>query len=200
MVLSVSTPSPDELVIEYMDFARRSACKVVTSLDLPIEIDDAIQYGYEGLIQAAHRFDASEFDPTLGTLDNNFKSFAYKRIVGSVIDKVRSGNFVKRRGVEKGIHFHMESIDEYREGEYGDMPAVQLEAISGDPDLSIDFKNALKVLNDRERHIVLSLAVGMRGHDLAEELGLSDSRISQLAADARSKLAKAMDIEWSAAA
>jgi DNA-directed RNA polymerase specialized sigma subunit len=59
--LSASIPSPNELVTRHMDFARNTAAK--TARDLPIDVDDAIQIGYEGLIQAAHRFDVAKYDP-----------------------------------------------------------------------------------------------------------------------------------------
>lgn len=176
-----------------MDFARATAAKVAR--DLPIDVEDAIQIGYEGLIQAAQRFDISKHDPTIGDLDTNFKSFAYPRIRGAVIDKSRSDTFVKRRGLEKGISFQFTSIDERwsnADGSDSEVPVIQIEALSGDPDLQIDFERALKVLNDRERRVVMALAVGAKGHELAEELQVSESRVSQLASSARQKLTVAM--------
>lgn len=191
-----TTPSIDELIARHLDFARNTAAK--TAQELPIEMEDAIQIGYEGLVQAARRFDISQFDPSRGDLDTNFKSFVYPRIRGAVIDKVRSDSFIKRRGAEKGMTAKMVSLNlhnHYEDGkEMGD-PAIQIEAVSHDPDLVLDFERAIKTLTDRERRVVMALAVGAKGSELAEEFQVSESRVSQIASEARQKLVTAMRAE-----
>lgn len=195
---STSTPSPkltDEqlrLVETYRSFARNVATQVIRKV--PIEREDAIQAAMVGLVQAAGRFDVAKHDPSKSSVDEYFKSFAYPRIRGSVIDQARRDSFVRRRGLERGVKFNMVSLDKTIErGDGGsDLPVVDLAAITGDPDLKIDFERALGTLTDRERHVVLSLAVGARGWELAEELSVTESRISQISTEARKKLLKEM--------
>ena len=163
------------------------------NLDLPLDVEDAIQAAYAGLVEAAQRFDFTKHDPAISDLDTNFKSFAYLRIRGSVIDESRKMSFVRRRGLEKGMRVYMDSIDEMRDGaESGLMPAVQVAALEEDADLIIDFETALDTLTDRERRVVLALAVGGRGKELAEEFDITESRVSQIAKEARDKLLERM--------
>lgn len=183
----------ERLIDKYMGFARNTAVKVVKSRNLPLEFDEAIQAAYEGLVKAATRFDIDKHDPEIGDLDTNFKSFAFLRIQGAVIDESRRGSFVRRRGLEKGLHFDMTSLDATYEGEDGEVPVLQLESVSADPDLAIDFQYAFDALSDREQRVVMGIAVGAKGAELATELGVSESRVSQIASEARIKMTEKME-------
>lgn len=167
-----------------MPFARKIADKM--GHRLPLEREDARQAAYEGLTQAALRFDAESHDDDRGTLDAHFRAFAYVRVYGALIDEARRNSLVKRRGVEKGVRIFMTSLDDsYDESE---TPKLQLEAIAGNPDLRIDFESAFECLTDRERKIVLGFASGLTGPELAQEFDVSASRVSQINIEAKAKL------------
>lgn len=175
------------LIMKHEGFARSVAVK--TAENLPIEIEDAIQLGMEGLCKAAQRFDLDRHDPSLGDIDTNFKSFAYPRIRGAVIDHVRGDGFIKRRGIEKGMTASFVSLDApFRLKDSGQDLYVEIEAITGDQDLVLDFGDAMTTLSEREQYVVLALATGKKGRELAAELGVSESRISQINTDAKRKL------------
>lgn len=187
------------LVEKHAGFARSVAVKTARSIPgQPLEIEDAIQIGMEGLCKAAQRFDLERHDPKLGDIDTNFCSFAYPRIKGAVIDAVRTHGFVKRRGIEKGITAHFVSLDApIRLDEHvstGREMYIELEAISGDQDLVLDFEDAMGTLSEREQYVVLALATGKKGRELAEELNVSESRISQINSDAKGKLLQHMEV------
>lgn len=188
---TLSRSEQTRLVEKFMPFAKNTAVKVAKKL--PIDPDDAIQVAYEGLVNCAQRFNPEKHDPLQSPIDNYFKAYIYPRISGAVIDQARRDTFAKRRGLEKGIKFRMDSLDATREGEDGnDMPVIDLASITGDPDLKIDFERAMLKLTDKERHVIMSLAVGGRGWEIAEELGVTESRISQISTEARKKLLAAM--------
>lgn len=187
----MSASEQERLILKYMPFASNVAGKI--SAGLPIDYEDARQRAYEGLVEAARRFDISKHDPSIADLDTNFKCFAYLRIYGSIYDEARQSSFVKRRGLEKGMRVHMSSMDEMIEAEDGSSnPRFQLSAIEMDADLVLDVENALSVLTDREYRVVMGLAVGTRGHELADEFGVTESRISQIAGEARQKLERSI--------
>ena len=195
MLGSTQSSEIDRLIEKFTPFARAVAAKEAAELNLPISIEDAIGAAQLGLVEAASRFNFEQHDPTRGDIDTNFKSFAYLRIRGSVIDEARRNSIVKRRGHEKGVRVQMLSLDEYGVNNYGDEynePLIQLEAISADADMVIDFESALDVLTPRERKVVMGLAVGARGRELAAELGVTESRVSQISSEARNKLLERM--------
>lgn len=174
----------DGLIEQFRGFAKAIAYDLAPSL--PIELDDAISVAYEGLIQAANKLDADRFDPKRGPLETNFKSLAYMRIRGAIFDEVRKTSFVKRRGHEKGLKFDMISLNKTRTDSDGHLsPVLEIPVLeSFDP----EYREALDALSDRERFIILGQVAGYTNIELAEHLGVSHSRVSQLGTKARRKL------------
>ena len=78
-----------QLVEQYEGLVRNIAIKTRDQLSLPCEIDDLIGFGFRGLLEAKVRF-----DPTQGV---QFKTFAYYRIRGAIIDGVRKMADLPRR-------------------------------------------------------------------------------------------------------
>jgi RNA polymerase sigma factor (sigma-70 family) len=192
MSTTLSKKDQDRLVEKNMPFARKLAANL--SRNLPIEAEDAVQVAYIGLIEAAQRFDPEKHDPTRSPLDQYFKSFAYQRISGSVYDEARRQTFVRRRGLEKGLRVFIDSLDATRTSDGGDeLPAIDLAALAGDPDLKIDFDLAMKNLTPKEQKVIMALSYGLRGWEIAQDLGVTESRVSQIATEARRKLAEAME-------
>lgn len=186
----------DRLVVKHAGYARGVAVKAMTDQALIMEYDDAAQVGLEALCVAAKRFDFDKFDPSLGDIDTHFKAFAYLRIRGAVIDHARKNTFVKRRGIEKGLSYPMVSLDapiSFCTDSEESTTTRHLAAVSGDPDLMLDFEAAIATLTEREKYVVLALAAGAKGRELADELGITESRISQLNAKAKDKIANYME-------
>ncbi len=78
-----------EFVRQYEAFVRGIARQTVAQLDLECDMEDLVAFGFEGLLDARGRFDASRGVP--------FKSFAYYRVRGAVIDGVRRMAYLPRR-------------------------------------------------------------------------------------------------------
>lgn len=83
----------DEIVVEYAPLVRFIAQKIAARLPANIELDDLISCGVIGLMDAI-----SKFDPTR---DNKFKTYAEFRIRGSILDELRSQDWVPRSVREK---------------------------------------------------------------------------------------------------
>ena len=70
------------LIEEYREYVHYVVAKMMQFMKLPTEsYEEFIAAGYLGLVEAAERFDA--------TAGYDFKSFAYLRIRGAVIDSIR---------------------------------------------------------------------------------------------------------------
>src|SRR5690554_6074827 len=75
-------------VTEYLPLVRRQALILQVKLPSSVELDDLIQAGVVGLLDALGRFDASN-----GT---SFMTFASQRIRGAMIDELRTFDWLPR--------------------------------------------------------------------------------------------------------
>jgi RNA polymerase sigma factor for flagellar operon FliA len=81
-------PPIDELVVKHAELVKRIAYHVVSRLPSHIEVDDLIQAGMIGLMNAAQNF-----TPTKGA---NFETYAGIRIRGAMLDEARKANWTPR--------------------------------------------------------------------------------------------------------
>jgi len=83
----------DQIIVEYAPLVKFIAQKIASRLPANIELDDLISCGVIGLMDAIDKFDP--------TRDNKFKTYAEFRIRGSILDELRSQDWVPRSVREK---------------------------------------------------------------------------------------------------
>lgn len=83
----------DQIVVEYAPLVKFIAMKIASRLPANVELDDLISCGVIGLMDAIEKFDP--------TRDNKFKTYAEFRIRGSILDELRSQDWVPRSVREK---------------------------------------------------------------------------------------------------
>ncbi|MDH4201293.1 MAG: FliA/WhiG family RNA polymerase sigma factor [Phycisphaerae bacterium] len=81
----MSRQKRDALVLQYIPLVHRIVSQVVSYLQPPLSKEDLISAGTIGLIKAAMNFDAAK--------DAEFKTYAYIRVRGAVIDELRGWSF-----------------------------------------------------------------------------------------------------------
>jgi len=87
---------------QYAPLVRRIAHQMIAKLPANVELDDMIQAGMIGLMDAVNRFEESQ-----GT---QFEVYAASRIRGSMLDELRAGDWLPRsarknqRDIENAIH------------------------------------------------------------------------------------------------
>jgi len=81
--------SKDELLEKYLPLVRSIAHQIRQRLRIHLEVDELVQDGQIGLMEAADRFDSK--------LGVSFKTFAYYRIKGSIYDGLRKMDVISRR-------------------------------------------------------------------------------------------------------
>tara|TARA_R110000787_G_scaffold188679_7_gene300404 strand:+ start:9268 stop:9981 length:714 start_codon:yes stop_codon:yes gene_type:complete len=86
--LQVSQPAVDTVVTEHSELVRRIAYHLAARLPASVEVDDLIQAGMVGLLEAARHFDASQ--------GASFSTFAGIRIRGAMLDELRRGDWTPR--------------------------------------------------------------------------------------------------------
>lgn len=77
-----------DLVSDYAGLVKRIAHQLMARLPNSVQLDDLIQSGMIGLLEAASKFD--------GTRGASFKTYASIRIRGSMLDEVRRGDWTPR--------------------------------------------------------------------------------------------------------
>ncbi len=98
------SPDPhlrERLILTYAPLVKYVAGRLGTGLPAHVDEGDLVSYGLLGLMNAIERFDPSR--------DIKFETYAISRIKGSIIDELRSMDWVPRsvrsraREIERGI-------------------------------------------------------------------------------------------------
>jgi len=80
--------SSEDLITQNIDLVRRIAQHLIARLPSTVDIDDLLQSGMVGLLEAANNF-----DPTRGA---SFETYAGIRIRGSMLDDIRKHDWTPR--------------------------------------------------------------------------------------------------------
>jgi RNA polymerase sigma factor FliA len=94
--------SNNDLIKQYLPLVKRIAYHLMARLPASVEVDDLIQVGLIGLMDAVERFDGSQ--------GAQFESYATQRIRGSMLDDLREADWLPRhirqksRQIESAIH------------------------------------------------------------------------------------------------
>jgi len=88
MYASVRAGSTDEMVMQHAPLVKRIAYHLLNRLPDSVQVDDLIQAGMLGLLEAI-----KQYDPTQGA---SFDTYAGIRIRGSMIDEIRRSDWTPR--------------------------------------------------------------------------------------------------------
>ena len=97
----IDKSDPADLLTQYAPLVRRLALQLIAKLPASVELDDLIQAGMLGLLDAAGRYQDD--------LGAKFETYASQRIRGAMLDELRANDWVSRglrqssRGVAKAI-------------------------------------------------------------------------------------------------
>ena len=105
----------DQLITEYLPYVKRIVHRIAVHLPSTIDIEDLMNVGVIGLIQAVDRYDPKR--------DNKFMTYAVFRIRGAVLSELRSRDFLSRANRRKirdleNVHLKLEQklgreVDDY---------------------------------------------------------------------------------------
>lgn len=94
--------SEDQLVGQYAPMVRRLALRLISKLPPSVELDDLMQAGMMGLLDAVRRYQQVP--------DAQFETYAVTRIRGAMLDELRSQDWLPRsvrtkaRAIEQAVH------------------------------------------------------------------------------------------------
>lgn len=81
----VKASQEEQLILQYLPLVHRIVSQVISYLRPPLGRDDLVSAGTIGLVKAARDYDPSK--------DTEFKTYAYIRVRGAVIDELRQWSF-----------------------------------------------------------------------------------------------------------
>lgn len=98
----IDKSGPSDLLTQYSPLVRRLALQLIARLPASVDLDDLIQAGMLGLLDAASRYQDDQ--------GAKFETYASQRIRGAMLDELRANDWVSRglrqssRGVAKAVH------------------------------------------------------------------------------------------------
>jgi RNA polymerase sigma factor for flagellar operon FliA len=115
MAISTLTADQNKLVEQMAPLVKRIAYHFMARLPASVQVDDMIQAGLLGLLDAA-----KNFDDTQGA---QFETYAIQRIRGSILDELRQADWLPRN-VRKNLR-RIEAAISSLEQQYGRAPREQ---------------------------------------------------------------------------
>lgn len=88
MYTETGTIDKEEFVTEFTPLVKRIAYHMMTKLPASVQVDDLIQVGMIGLLDAINRYE--------GSYGRQFESYAAQRIRGSILDELREADWLPR--------------------------------------------------------------------------------------------------------
>jgi RNA polymerase sigma factor for flagellar operon FliA len=96
---SVQRQAANDVVARHSELVARIAHHLITRLPASVDVNDLMQSGMIGLIEASRSFDASQ--------GASFETYASIRIRGAMLDELRKGDWVPR-----SVHRHLRAATE----------------------------------------------------------------------------------------
>jgi len=123
----MARPEPTDLLKEYAPLVRRLALQLIAKLPASVDLDDLIQAGMMGLLDAGVRYQDDQ--------GAKFETYASQRIRGAMLDELRANDWVSRslrqssRSVAKAVHAQEQKLGRApNEGEIAQELQLHLEA------------------------------------------------------------------------
>ncbi len=150
-------PGREDLVASHLHLVKRIACHLKARLPDSVQLDDLMQAGMIGLLEAQQNYD--------GSRGANFETFASIRIRGAMIDEVRRGDWTPR-----SVHRNGRQLDEAMrraQARLGRPPQDREVA----EELGVTLDDYFAMLNDAVGHKLVSFEETVEGGDGPEAEG-----------------------------
>lgn len=172
----------NELIEKYVDLVKIVSGKLFTYYARKIEYDDLVGYGIIGLIDAIDRFDTSK--------NIKFETYASIRIRGSIMDQIRSLDWVPRSVRQKSKT--LSNATSYLEDKYGRAPTQEELA----KHMNITLQQLNELVDESTTYNIISVEdelIGSIKYDLHDERTGHLPEENMMVQDTIDSLAKAID-------
>lgn len=185
---SSAPPREDELG-EWTDLVWYVVNRIRTRLPVSVSDEELYSAGLVGLLVATR-----SYDPSRGA---EFKTYAYHRIRGAILDELRRMDFLPRSQRERARREGCEApafvaIPTDEDGQEN-LATDPIEAALENQELMGALREQIMQLPEKMRVVMtLYYSEGMRMRDIGERLHLTESRVSQIHSNAIARLRRVM--------
>lgn len=157
MYAAVTQPQKkDDLVEKHATLVKRIACHLINRLPASVQLEDLIQAGMIGLLEASRKYDETQ--------GASFETYAGIRIRGSMLDEIRKNDWAPR-SVHRKARMVAEAVRNIEHEQGRDARDVEIAET-----LEMSLEDYYKILQDSCYHKVLSF----------EDMGSSEDSGSML--------------------
>ncbi len=157
MYASQQKSSPNELVEKHASLVKRIACHLINRLPASVQLEDLVQAGMIGLLEASRNYDECQ--------GASFETYAGIRIRGSMLDEIRKNDWAPR-SVHRKARMVAEAVREIENMEGRDARDTEIAST-----LDMSLEDYYKILQDNSYHKVLSVEdMGLGEESLLENL------------------------------
>ena len=150
-VYAASQPThQDDMVERHAPLVKRIACHLINKLPASVQLEDLIQAGMMGLLEASRNYDATQ--------GASFETYAGIRIRGSMLDEIRKNDWAPR-SVHRKARMVAEAVRTIEHTEGRDARDTEIAE-----NLGMTLEEYYKILQDNSYHKVLSF----------EDMGIGD--------------------------
>ncbi|MFP3873528.1 MAG: RNA polymerase sigma factor FliA [Thiohalophilus sp.] len=132
----------EDLVEQHAPLVKRIACHLINRLPASVQLEDLIQAGMIGLLEASRNYDATQ--------GASFETYAGIRIRGSMLDEIRKNDWAPR-SVHRKARMVAEAVREIENDRGRDARDVEIAE-----SLEMSLEDYYRILQDNSYHKVLS--------------------------------------------
>jgi len=159
MYAATQPTSHNEMVERHASLVKRIACHLINRLPASVQLEDLVQAGMMGLLEAARNYDETQ--------GASFETYAGIRIRGSMLDEIRKNDWAPR-SVHRKARMVAEAVREIENDVGRDARDTEIAET-----LEMSLPEYYKILQDNSYHKVLSF----------EDLGIGDESILETMSD-----------------
>lgn len=157
MYASQQKNTPNELVVKHASLVKRIACHLINRLPASVQLEDLVQAGMIGLLEASRNYDECQ--------GASFETYAGIRIRGSMLDEIRKNDWAPR-SVHRKARMVAEAVREIENMQGRDARDTEIAST-----LDMSLEDYYKILQDNSYHKVLSVEdMGLGEESLLENL------------------------------
>jgi len=172
--------SREQIIMQYLPHVKRIVQRIAVYLPKNVEIDDLLNVGVIGLIQAIERYDPA--------MDNKFMTYAAFRIRGAVLSELRSRDHISRTNRRKVRELEKTylKLEQKKGGDVEDHEVVkemgvsfeQFHKIKQMSNISIISLEEMGYSSDKKRNSLTEMFMNNKDEDALNQTGIKEVKVA----------------------